>query len=59
MIPPHDYPPGGFDWADLNPYASIRRYEEGALPISREEIQSAFFATQLVHIWVEAQFNKD
>jgi HEPN domain-containing protein len=58
LLPAEDYPPGGFDWTELNPYASIRRYEDGALPISREEIEAAFKATKLVHQWVNAQFQK-
>lgn len=58
LLPKEDYPPGGFDWTELNPYASIRRYEEGALPISKEEIEAAFNASKLVHQWVTAQFKK-
>lgn len=56
LLPSEDYPPGGFDWAELNPYASIRRYEDGALPITREEIQAAFSAAQLVQAWAQKQF---
>lgn len=59
FLPQVDYPPGGFDWAELNPYASVRRYEDGAIPISREEIEAAFSAAQLVHEWVVAQFCKN
>ncbi len=58
LLPTEDYPPGAFDWTELNPYASIRRYEDGALPISREEIEAAFKAAKLVHQWVNAQFQK-
>ena len=58
LLPVDDYPPGGFDWAELNPYASVRRYEAGSLPISNEEVQAAFKATQLVHGWVVVQFQK-
>ena len=58
LLPSDDYPPGGFDWAELNPYASIHRYEAGSLPISNEEVRSAFEATQLVHGWVNVQFQK-
>lgn len=58
LLPKEDYPPGGFDWTELNPYASIRRYEEGALPISEKEIKAAFDAAKLVHQWVRAQFKK-
>ncbi len=58
LLPKDDYPPGGFDWTELNPYASIRRYEQGAMPISPEEIEAAFNATELVHRWALAEFKK-
>jgi HEPN domain-containing protein len=58
LLPKEDYPPGGFDWTELNPYASIRRYEQGALPISPEEVEAAFKATKLVHQWALIQFKK-
>lgn len=28
LLPVEKYPTGGFDWTALNPYASVRRYEE-------------------------------
>jgi HEPN domain-containing protein len=58
LLPVDDYPPGGFDWAELNPYASIRRYEDGSMPISRQEIEAAFNAAKLVHQWVQSQLIK-
>jgi HEPN domain-containing protein len=58
LLPKNEYPPGGFDWTELNPYASIRRYEQGAMPISGEEIQAAFKAAKLVHQWAQVQFQK-
>jgi len=58
LLPNDNYPPGGFDWTELNPYASVRRYEDGALPISRDEILSAFNATKLVHSWATAELVK-
>jgi HEPN domain-containing protein len=46
-----DYPPGGFDWTALNPYASIRRYEAGPQPIDLSEIQGAYDSAVLVMSW--------
>lgn len=51
LLPDHLIPPGGFNLLDLNPYASIRRYEEGSLPLLDEEIQSTLAATQAVIEW--------
>lgn len=53
LLPQTDYPPGGFEWAALNPYASIRRYEEGNLPLTREEIISSYDAALLVIQWAD------
>jgi len=58
LLPEVDYPPGGFNWTDLNPYASVRRYEDGALPINIKEVEAAIKATHLVHKWVIIQFKK-
>lgn len=51
LLPATDYPPGGFDWTALNPYASIRRYESGPMPIDFEEIKGAYQAAILVMDW--------
>lgn len=51
LLPTQDYPPGGFDWSALNPYASIRRYEEGPIPLSLDEITSSYKAALLVIAW--------
>lgn len=54
LLPSKDYPPGGFDWTALNPFASVRRYEQGAIPVTQEEIQAAFDAALAVMIWAES-----
>jgi len=53
LLPEDDYPPGGFDWTAINPYASIRRYELGPIPLSKEEIQSSYDAALLVMDWAK------
>ncbi len=44
-------PPEGFALTELNPFASIRRYEEGQLPLTIDEIESALNAAQKVAHW--------
>lgn len=53
LLPSQDYPPGGFDWTDLNPFASIRRYESGPMPLDREEIVGVYDAALLVLSWAD------
>lgn len=53
LLPADSYPPGGFDWTALNSYASIRRYEEGSLPIDKAEIKTAYEAALLVLDWAK------
>ena len=51
LLPPADYPPGGFDWTALNLFATVRRYEEGSIPLSKEEISSSYLAALQVINW--------
>jgi HEPN domain-containing protein len=53
LLPSNEYPPGGFDWTALNLFASVRRYEEGSLPVTRQEISAAYAAALLVMDWAE------
>ncbi len=53
LLPVSDYPPGGFDWNALNPYASIRRYEEGPIALTPDEISSSYKAALLVILWAK------
>lgn len=55
LLDPKDYPPGGFDWSALNPYASIRRYEAGPIPISEAEVKGSYAAALLVIEWARQQ----
>jgi HEPN domain-containing protein len=54
LLPVKDYPPGGFDWTAMNPYASIRRYEVGQIPIGDDEIESAYLAAEQVREWAKS-----
>lgn len=53
LLPQQNYPPGGFDWTALNPYATVRRHEEGALPITMPEIKGAYETALLVIQWAK------
>lgn len=58
LLPTKDYPPGGFDLTILNPFATVRRYEEGLIPINQEEIEAAYKAAQLVIAWAKSKMSK-
>lgn len=51
LLPDDKMPPEGFALTELNPFASARRYEEGQLPLTKEEIEAVLSATQQVAQW--------
>ncbi len=51
LLPDDKIPPEGFALTELNPFASIRRYEEGQLQLTIDEIESALNAAQNVADW--------
>ncbi len=57
LLPSNEYPPGGFEWTALNPYASIRRYEEGHLPITLDEIKGSYLSATQVIDWAKKIIN--
>ena len=57
LLPVDQYPPGGFELTSLNPYASVRRYEEGRIPLETDEIHAALRAAQLVVAWASQKIN--
>lgn len=59
LLPDDKYPPNGFSLTELNPFASVRRYEEGQLPLSLEEIKSALVAGELVIKWAQKIINSN
>lgn len=54
LLPDEKAPPEGFALAELNPFASVRRYEEGQLPLTAEEIESTLEIAQNVIQWAMA-----
>ncbi len=53
LLPDAKMPPKGFNLSELNPFASIRRYEEGLLPITESEVSTAMSTAQEVLQWAE------
>lgn len=51
LLPDEKAPPEGFALTELNPFASVRRYEEGHLPLTAEEIESSLEIAQKVVLW--------
>lgn len=49
-------PPLGYELADLNQYASIRRYELGSFKLTQEEIETVIEKGHLMHDWCKSQF---
>jgi HEPN domain-containing protein len=58
LLPDPLIPPGGFDLIQLNPYASVRRCEEGALPLTSEEIHIALDMAEQVLVWVREKVER-
>ena len=53
LLPDDKLPPGSFDLAALNPYASILRYEEGKVDLTHEEVRAAIAAVEAVVKWAK------
>ncbi len=53
LLPEDKAPPFGFSLAELNQYATTRRYEEGHLELTAEEINVTLSAAQDVLNWAD------
>ncbi len=51
LLPDAKAPPDGFELTELNPFASVRRYEEGNLPLTSEELEVSLAAAKRVYAW--------
>jgi len=56
LLPDDKAPPGGFSLTELNPFASVRRYEEGRLPLTQVEIKTALEVARRTEAWAAAFF---
>lgn len=58
LLPDEKMPSEGFDLMELNPFASVRRYHEGDLPLTTEEIESTLTVAQNISNWAKANTAK-
>jgi len=54
LLPDDKAPAEGFALTELNPFASVRRYEEGRIPLATEEIKSSLEVAQKIIQWATA-----
>ncbi len=54
LLPDDKMPPAGFGLTELNPFATVRRYEEGQIPLTTEEIETALATARKVADWAKA-----
>ncbi len=53
LLPDDKMPPEGFGLTELNPFATVRRYEEGLIPLTKEEIATSLSTAQKVAEWAK------
>jgi HEPN domain-containing protein len=51
LLPDDKMPPEGFSLIELNPFATVHRYEEGQIPLTKEEIQTSLETAHNVAQW--------
>ena len=51
LLPDEKMPPEGFGLTELNPFATVRRYEEGQTPLTKEEITTSLETAHKVSQW--------
>ncbi|MEN0057924.1 MAG: HEPN domain-containing protein, partial [Bdellovibrio sp.] len=58
LLPDDKMPSEGFDLMELNPFASVRRYHEGEIPLTKEEIESSLKVAQNISNWAKSNTSK-
>jgi hypothetical protein len=58
LLPDDKMPPEGFGLTELNPFATVRRYEEGQMPLTTGEIEASLATAQKVANWAKSQLLK-
>lgn len=51
LLPDDKMPPEGFALIELNPFATVHRYEEGQIPLTKEEIRTSLETARNVAQW--------
>ncbi|PWU17893.1 MAG: hypothetical protein C5B49_08085 [Bdellovibrio sp.] len=54
LLPDERMPPEGFALSELNPFASVRLYEEGQLPLTQEEVKAVLDVSQRIVVWAKS-----
>lgn len=57
LLPDDKMPPEGFALVELNPFASIRRYHEGDVPLTEEELNASLDVAQRVAHWAKVNLS--
>jgi HEPN domain-containing protein len=58
LLPDESMPPEGFGLTELNPFATVRRYEEGQIPLTIGEIEASLATAHRVADWAKAEIAK-
>ncbi len=58
LLPDDKMPPEGFALMELNPFASVRRYHEGEIPLTKEELKVTLDIAQRVAEWAKTSTSK-
>jgi HEPN domain-containing protein len=58
-LSPQDQPPHGYDLGELNQFASVRRYEEGAVELTDDQIQTAINVAEEIWNWANQKITKE
>ncbi|MCB9025465.1 MAG: HEPN domain-containing protein [Bdellovibrionaceae bacterium] len=54
LLPDDKMPVEGFELMELNPFASVRRYHEGDVPLTKQEIEASLKVAQNISNWAKA-----
>lgn len=54
LLPDEKMPAEGFELMELNPFASVRRYHEGDVPLTKEEIEASLKVAQNIASWAKS-----
>ncbi len=57
LLPDDKMPSEGFDLMELNPFASVRRYHEGEIPLTKEEIEASLKGAQNIAAWAKTNIS--
>lgn len=51
LLPDRMQPPGSFSLSELNPFATVRRYEEPTADLTSEELDACLRSAEQVYAW--------